>query len=286
MSAPRVVGVVLATILLAATAACGGDEPEPDSTTGSSTVTSSTTTGPAPFSGMVDVAPGRQVYVECTGTGSPTVVFEAGDESDVGQWRTVLPGVIATTRACAYDRLGNGRSDDAAGCRRADDLRGVLEAALQGVGAKPPYVLVGTSGGGYLVTSYALAHRDEVVGMVIIDTFPAINVAKAPRDLQEELKCDYPANQERRDYAQVEHAAWDHRTRLGNFPLRVISNDYGTAATDEEERNSVVSERGWFVLSPQKAKQIVVTTGHNVAGNESDLVVDTVVEVVKAARAT
>ena len=84
----------------------------------------------------------------------------------------------------------------------------------------------------------------------------------------------------------MEHAAWDHRARLGNFPLRVISNDYGPAATDEDERNSVVNQRGWFVLSPQKAKQVVVTTGHNVAGTEPDLVVDTVVEVVKAARAT
>ena len=40
------------------------------------------------------------------------------------------------------------------------------------------------------------------------------------------------------------------------------------------------------MLSPQKAKQVVVTTGHDVPTNEPGLVVDTVLEVVKAARTT
>jgi pimeloyl-ACP methyl ester carboxylesterase len=236
---------------------------------------------------MVDVGGGAVVYVECSGTGSPTVVFESGDESDISQWRAVLPGVVATTRACAYDRLGLRSSSPALGCRGATDLRRVLEAALRGAGAHPPYVLVGTSGGGYLVTNYALAHRDQVRGLVIVDTFPAIDLAKAPPELRREIRCDSPTNRERRDYAAVEHAAWDHRVGLGDSVwVTVISNDYGTAATDAEERSSVASQRGWFVLNPKRARQVVVDTGHDIPGNEPATVVDEIVRVVAAVRSS
>lgn len=69
------------------------------------------------FAGLVDIGGGRQLYLECRGQGSPTVVLEAGYRSSARYWsddllqpatpRTmVLAGVAGFTRVCAYDRPG------------------------------------------------------------------------------------------------------------------------------------------------------------------------------------
>ena len=59
---------------------------------------------------MVDVG-GYRLHIDCTGTGSPTVVIEAG----LGDWSTawgfVQTEVAKTTRVCTYDRAGSGWSE-------------------------------------------------------------------------------------------------------------------------------------------------------------------------------
>jgi pimeloyl-ACP methyl ester carboxylesterase len=59
---------------------------------------------------LVDIG-GQRIHLDCTGSGSPTVVFEngAGDFSVV--WSLVQPGVSGFTRACSYDRAGYAWSD-------------------------------------------------------------------------------------------------------------------------------------------------------------------------------
>jgi hypothetical protein len=119
--------------------------------------------------------------------------------------------------------------------------------------------------------------------MVLVETPRAIIPERAPAELLAELECDSPANHERRDYVDVEHEAWSHRHKIDNIPMTVISNDYGKSYSNEEERTNVAAQKGWLVLSPQ-ARQVVVTSGHNVPENEPDLVVREILRVVKAAR--
>ena len=75
---------------------------------------------------LVDVG-GHRLHLHCVGTGSPTVVIEAG----LGDWSAtwsdrVQPEAARTTRVCAYDRAGLGWSDAA---RSA--VRGSGPASLQ-----------------------------------------------------------------------------------------------------------------------------------------------------------
>ena len=53
----------------------------------------------------------RALYLDCRGEGAPTVVLEAGSGSDSSTWSAVLDALAETTRTCAYDRAGRGRSD-------------------------------------------------------------------------------------------------------------------------------------------------------------------------------
>src|SRR3954452_9640742 len=86
------------------------------------------------FYGLVDIGDGRHLFAACNGTKKPTILLEAGDESDTSQWARVIPHLVPHARTCAYDRLGVGQSDPASGCRGPDDLRQDTEALLEALG--------------------------------------------------------------------------------------------------------------------------------------------------------
>ena len=48
-------------------------------------------------------------------------------------------------------------------------------------------------------------------------------------------------------------------------------------------RRNVADQKGWLVLSPQ-ARQLVVHTGHAVEEADPELVIDAILDVVKASR--
>jgi len=59
---------------------------------------------------MIDIG-GYRLHLDCTGSGSPTVVFDSGLSDDSIAWYKVQPEVAKQTRACSYDRAGLGWSD-------------------------------------------------------------------------------------------------------------------------------------------------------------------------------
>jgi pimeloyl-ACP methyl ester carboxylesterase len=128
------------------------------------------TAGPGPLSRSVPLGDGRHLSMSCLGTGSPTVVLEAGlDWGGSWSWMTVLPEVARFTRVCAYDRAGSGFSDPGPVPRDAKHIVSDLHALLGAAGERPPYVLVGQSLGGALVRLYRLRYPNDVGAMVLVD---------------------------------------------------------------------------------------------------------------------
>ena len=140
--------------------------------------------GHGPFAGRVAIRGGRRLYLECRGSGRPTVMLEAGTgdlgsiwtEPPVGAGRAVLPAVARFTRVCAYDRPGTyrlpdtlSRSDPVAMPRTARDIVRDLRALLRAAGAPRPFVLAGHSFGGMVARLYATNHPRAVAGLVSID---------------------------------------------------------------------------------------------------------------------
>lgn len=113
---------------------------------------------------------GRNLHMHCTGSGSPTVVLEGGLGEMTSNWARIAPAVSRTTRVCAYDRAGQGWSDDAAspqdGLAVAHDLHALLAAADE----RTPIVLVGHSTGGVYAMTYAAQYPNEVAGLVLLDS--------------------------------------------------------------------------------------------------------------------
>ena len=255
--------------------------PSPSSTSTASESDTATGSPTRALAGTFDIGNGRNLYVQCAGTGTPTILLEAGDNSDSSSWAPVFGTLAEHTRTCAYDRAGLGQSDPANGCRQLDDLLDDTEAVLAAARMRPPFVLVGTSGGGYLMAGLAARHPEQVAGLVLLETPKAITIL-TPK-VRRLISCDAPENVEHRDYRAVEHAVWDRRVQLGTFPMRIVSNDYGKYSPPGDERTNVKDQRGWLVLSPN-SEQVVVTTGHDVIRNETAVTLRVIREVLRRAR--
>lgn len=118
---------------------------------------------------MVDVG-GYRLHINCTGTGSPTVVIEAG----LGDWSLVWSGVQSevaeTTQVCTYDRAGMGYSEASPLPRTAEYFAYELHTLLERANVPGPYVLAGHSLGGLTVRIFAREYPTEVAGIVMIDS--------------------------------------------------------------------------------------------------------------------
>jgi pimeloyl-ACP methyl ester carboxylesterase len=127
---------------------------------------------------LIDVG-GHKLYLNCVGSGSPTVVLEPGGGATSSQMGWIAPAVARSTRVCVYDRAGRGWSEPADspqdGAQIATDLHTLLHRARE----TGPYVLAGHSFGGLYVRIFAAHYPDEVAGLVLVDSTESKEPAKS-----------------------------------------------------------------------------------------------------------
>ena len=221
--APRLLVLVAAAAVLAG---CGGGGEGDRAARGPARTPVLTGTGISGTGRLVDIG-GRKLYLECVGSGSPTVVLEAGFGGPSRTWADVEEALVRTTRTCAYDRAGLGSSVAMPGVHDAGDEIRDLAKLLAAARVPPPYVLVGHSYGGLLVRLFAHAHPDQAAGVVLVDSMG--------RDQTHRELASWPrsvAAQARRGFAEPvidgvdlragERAAARIRS-LGNTPLAVVT---------------------------------------------------------------
>src|SRR5919109_412897 len=143
---------------------------------------SDTTTYPPPGQ-LVNVG-GHRLHINCTGSGSPTVVIEAG----LGDWSTgwdfVQRGVAKTTQVCTYDRAGWGWSEAGPLPRDAAQFAKELHTLLQNANIPGPYVMVGHSLGGFGVRVFVHEYASDVAGVVLIDSMNPRQLPQSPTGVQ------------------------------------------------------------------------------------------------------
>lgn len=214
-------------------------------------------------------ADGRTLRVTCWGEGSPTIVLEAGiPGGGIEQFVTYghnFTSLLATrTRTCAYDRAGYGTSDPPPNePRNLDDVTSDLHNLLVAAEIEGPYVLVGSSGGGMIVTYYAAHYPDGINGVVLLDV-PAssatLSLAEAP-----ELAWDSPTNPEHLDIV----AEFENRLANEQFPfaapLIVITATRG--------QSNVEDQSFWLDWSPT-ASQIELDGEHTIYNDQPDAVTE------------
>ncbi len=171
--------VLVAAVSAALIAGCGQSAP-PATSNGSGGTPSVAASSPGPAASTIPAPSvfrgefpfeGHDMSITCEGSGSPTVLFEAGLGSGGGAFAFEQDVVATTTRACIYDRAGLGGSRQRPGnpAVSAGAMAKETWSLLQAAGISGPLVLVGHSYGGMLARLVAHDHPEAVRGVVLVD---------------------------------------------------------------------------------------------------------------------
>lgn len=117
---------------------------------------------------LVDVD-GCRLHLQSAGSGTPTVVLEAGLGGMSSVWAWIQPETAKFTHVVSYDRAGLGWSETDTTATTAMRAAVRLRSLLRSVNAAPPYVLVGHSMGGLFIRVFADLFPKEVAGVVLVD---------------------------------------------------------------------------------------------------------------------
>jgi pimeloyl-ACP methyl ester carboxylesterase len=216
------------------------------------------------------VEPGaRHLALRCSGRGAPAIILEVGtDSSGLEDFADEFIRPMAEKHmTCVYDRTGTGSSDPPNKKRRSlDDVVSDLSQLLTAAKIRGPYLLVGSSGGANIVVQYAMRHKDNVAGLVLLD------ISKPIPNLDEEFPGPLGwKNPEHIDWVRAERSQSKIKGPIGDFPVLVVTADQGDS--DRKDQSF------WLRLSP-RARQIVMRGGHDI---HEDLPDDVAKEVLSVA---
>ena len=247
-----------------------------------------------------EVDSGRSLYLHCTGTGIPTVIFEPGAGGDSSAWVEVAPSIAQITRTCTYDRAGLGQSDPAPdGTRTIQDSVDDLHALLAVAGIPGPYVLVGASLGGLIVRLYGSQYPDELAGLVLVDGLAPGFLRTALVTLPADVVSDVLKRATGTDASGPEHIdilASDElvaaATRPVVVPTIVLANDTlrHDLPSDLDWQTLKIIEVRWREYARKQAEElqgrlvIAKGSGHDIHQEQPAIVIDAVTEVVNAVR--
>lgn len=127
---------------------------------------------------LIDVG-GHSLHLSCTGSGSPTVVLQAGGGEMSSAFGWIEPAIARETRVCVYDRAGRGWSEPANTPQDGTQLSSDLHTLLDRGNVPGPYVLAGHSFGGLYVLTFAAHYPDDVIGLVLLDSTAPASAAPA-----------------------------------------------------------------------------------------------------------
>ena len=275
------------------------------------------------FADTVDIGGGRKMYLECRGTGSPTVFIVPGGRASADEWikdSPVFADVAKFTRVCAYDRPGTPLPDDRPS--RSDpvpmpitvaDSVADLHALVGSAKIDTPFVIVGHSYGGLIVRLYAMTYPQDVDGMVLVDALSeGLRAAETPDEWVWQKKIlDGDLTETLKIYPDIERADADASfdqmlaaPPLQPMPLVVLSADRpwgplvpgmiadGLLAPDTPpdvgyitDRAQKVAQANLAALVPGSKHVTKTDSGHVIHHDNPQLVTDSIREVVDAVRA-
>jgi pimeloyl-ACP methyl ester carboxylesterase len=119
--------------------------------------------------GQTFLVDGHTMRIDCSGSGSPAIILDAGLGNGGLIWGGVQPALAKNTRVCSYDRAGFGWSDALPPPRDADHIATELHGLLAAAHITGPVVLMGHSIAGMYIRDYAAQYPEKVAGLIFVD---------------------------------------------------------------------------------------------------------------------
>jgi len=238
---------------------------------------------------MVDVG-GRSLHLHCEGSGTPTIVLEAGLDGDESTWSDVAGDLKADSRVCMYSRANIPPSDPRPGTHTAADSAADLDAMLEASDEKGPYVLVGFSFGGLITQVYAGEHGDNVAGLVLVESNHPDEVDQFEQHLTAaQIEEDHAAADANTEAVDV-FASFDEAQGAGGLPdvpLVVVtapeSADWPPGWDPALfNRLRAAQQKDLAASVPGGTQVIADQSGHDVPHDQPEVVVSAVTQVLAA----
>ena len=264
----------------------------------------------------------HDLHINCSGSGSPTVILDSGLGSNSLDWVRVQPEVEKVTHVCSYDRAGYGWSEGGPQPRTSGTIVSELRNLLARGRVSPPYILVGHSFSGLTVRLFASRYPEKIAGLVLVDStheeqfekfrqagirnpfvptgrrFMIANHYRIPDGLPEDLHSTAQAlavspDARRALYSELRHM----RTSVqqlrnivlpADIPLVVITHDARFTARSRQERRIAELWMGLqrdLALRARRGSQVVAhKSGHYVQLDAPQTVVDAIRSIVEMSR--
>ena len=235
------------------------------------------------MTGRADMG-GYELSWTCQGTGSPTIVAEAGYDSPGTTTFMGLMGPLSEfTRICTYDRAGTGTSDprppgvDVTSLSQAKELH----TLLLGAEIAPPYVVMAHSYGGFVGRLFAATYPAETTGLVLIDSSHEDEIGPYRRYYGNSPEGDWMDGGDLIDIDATRRALRDSSRDYGDLPLAVVK-----AGIYEDVLSVALWNRTQADLATLSTDSVLIQAngGHFVMDDDPKVLLAAVRAVVSSAR--
>jgi pimeloyl-ACP methyl ester carboxylesterase len=220
---------------------------------------------------------GKTMRLDCSGTGRPTIVAEAGSGEDALTWTLVQRLLEGKIRFCSYDRSGMGWSAPRDDRRDPATIARQLHTLLAAAGEAPPFVMLGHSLGGLYIRAFQQRYPSQVSALIFLDAVsPEVYEGAAGKALGLDRASRHMLNRfdpvdwakEVSGYARLRHDCADVPTPLASIRRLYIADQCIASQDTEERREGLALDTGLTEISagPVKVPALILSEDKSLRG--------------------
>jgi len=232
------------------------------------------------------------------GEGSPVVIFENALGGTANYWDPIQNELSAFARIVAYDRAGNGKSEMSSYTRTNSQMAKELHMLLTKLEIPPPYILVGSSYGAFVVRTFAYLYPEDVSGIVLIepvheDLLPEMKKSRTEKEWKDYIGVMDKMAEKAPEGSKQEWFQYFNNSdsvRGIEFPCDIPIYVLTSTRFSESEKQMMYREediikkyelhREWIKDKENITHITTEKSGHDIASREPELIINSIINLI------